>query len=333
MGRNLLLLFIVFFMASSCTRKNSEKKTEDTSDLRALGYQADGYCDLSGPKVMALGYAIRECDGAGFTALYDLACPHVGVDLEKFQDDTGRMHRSPNHTTCWDYSKTASENAATAGSKAGFSRDHVLMRLIQAWEQKDLAWVSSFIKFTEANSGVICDAVDDETKIGRCLMSPTLMTLLYDAEAKLKDMPAKVVDQQLAAKLSDSSADGLGIVTGSDAHLQVLRLLLKGRMYGALTNLEVATLKAQAERQPKNALFKAVYHKFTDGDQTVAMGLLKNQNMWPVETLPTTKNFCSDYLWSDDYSEADWLPCDTQDNEWDALDFTLAVWVLTAEVK
>ncbi len=305
----------------------------ESADLRALQYQADTYCDLSGPVVSARGYSVRECDGAGFTSLYNLACPHAEVDLSKFQDETGRMHRSPDHTKCWDYSKSIEENKATSGSKAGFSRDHVLMRLVQAWETKDLAWINSFVSFVEKNNGIICDAVDDETKVGRCVMSPTLIKMLYDAEAKLKDMPAKVASDVLTTKLAESSADGLGIVTGSDAHLQVLRLFLKGRMYGGMTDLEIQTLKGQAERQPKNAFFQAVYHRFTDGDQSAAIAILKDQAMWPVETLPRTTNYCSDYLWTDDYDAKDWTPCTGDVKEWDALDFTLAVWVMSLEVS
>lgn len=311
--------FIFILMTAGtigCSRGNKDHATKEEDSRVLVEAKAKLYCGLSGVKDR--GWAVDECDGAGFTSLHAVACQNLEIDLGVFEDETGRMHRSPDHTKCWNYAKTPDENKA-AGFKAGFSRDHVLMRLVAAVETKDLAWVNRYLAFANTNKGKICDAIDDFYTVGRCMLTPTIWTLLYDAQTKLEG--------EAPAALKDSSDDAQPV--DYEAHLQVLRILLRGRISGAITDGELASLKAQAERVPENALFQAAYHRFLDGDQSAAYRLLLDEKHWPDAALPTSAQHCTDYLYQRD-SAADWAPCPEEGETFDGTDFVFAAYVAGA---
>jgi hypothetical protein len=110
--------------------------------------------------------------------------------------------------------------------------------------------------------------------------------------------------------------------------LDVLRILLNGRVYGAITDAEKGVLKAQAERQPMNALYVAAYEKYHGGSK--AHGLLLDESHFPGDRLPTSAEHCQNYLFSRDQESDDWKPC-AEAHEHDGADFVFAAWIALGE--
>lgn len=113
-------------------------------------------------------------------------------------------------------------------------------------------------------------------------------------------------DHPVIDNLYTKESSGL---VGFEANLAVLHILLRGRLENSVSDLNLAVLKEQADRQPQNALFQFAYHKYTDGDQTSAIAVLENEQYFPADRLPTSADRCEEYLWQRDYGK-DWIPCD-----------------------
>ena len=183
------------------------------------------------------------------------------------------------------------------------------------------------------------EAKDLETLISRATLSPQLISLLYDMQSKLtgvdltreRDLQVDIVRSNALYLVTGSylttsvlteaqtdllkdflpiqqSDDAIGVNTGFRAHLDVLRILLNSRVRGAISDLELGTLKAQAERQPHNALFIGAYEKFTGGSK--AIDLLLSEKHFPKDKLPNNhEQHCINYLFSRDEESEDWIPC------------------------
>src|SRR5574343_473544 len=156
---------IIIMMILSCCGKNKSSPSDSVS-FPEIDQKASLYCELSKPEYEAKKWVVDECDGAGFTSLYALACGSNGVDLSVFQASNNEMYRNPQHD-CY-----------PTRSKSGFSKDHVLMRLVAAVGQGDKEWPAKFLGYVQDNNGFFCDAVDTETKVSRCLLSPFLVEYL-----------------------------------------------------------------------------------------------------------------------------------------------------------
>lgn len=309
-----LYIFWILFLVG-CSRGNASQHTTPGVPGSLLE-QGAMYCDVSRPRYQELKYVHSRCDGVGFTSLRSVACGDA--DLSVFSDPaTGELFRDPEHT-CW-LGAGNPEN----GSKSGLSRDMTLMRLYAAVEAKDLAWLESFIAFGNERNWMVCDADDLVTKMSRCQITPGLVKLIYDARDYLRGG---------SLALDGSHA----LVDDFEAHLRVISYRIAGRVYGALTDGELADLKALAKSEPNNGLFQAIYHKYDDGKQGGTIALLEDEAHWPVDRLPTSNEHCENYLYQRSYMKgadvnSDWLPCPDEGKTHEGTEFSLTVKILGQE--
>lgn len=311
-------LFLVLALSACTSRKHEAKDQTELSGV--IKARAALYCEKSSRAYKDKRYVHSKCDGAGFTSLYAAACGGY-VDLSVFENADGSPRRDPNNEC---YPPTL----GGGGSKSGFSRDMALMRLLAAVESSDLDWLQRFISYAEDHTWKICDAVDLPTVISRCQMSPSLVALFIDARHKLKGEPTTGWLKLTKAE----SDDALAVRVGFEAHLQVLGIYLSGRVRGAITDQELATLKAQTEREQGNALFHAVYHLYFDGDQGLAQALLVDLKHFPEDRLPSSKEHCEEYLYQrDEFKNGelsdDWQACEPF-SEHSGTDYALTTYIL-----
>ena len=278
------LIFLLLLV--SCRRVHLNKKTSNpTAELVAKKHT---YCELSKPEYELNDYVVSKCDGVLFTGLHAIGCDYASISLF---EDNGRWYRDPEHKC----------GPTHGGASSTISKDMLTGILTYMWWSKDLAAINRMIEYGKANSWVMGECVDTVTTISKCIMSPGQISLLYDMQAGLK----------LGTGTTTSSADGSSDAnTGFAAHLDILFILLPGSVHNAISDSELQTLKEQSERQPKNALYQAAYHKFKDGDQTIAISLLQDISKFPVDKLPTLQdNYCTEYLYQRDDTPKDWDPC------------------------
>lgn len=316
----------IFLLAlTGCLRNHNESDATPATPAE-LNVKRRDYCERTRPVYEAQHFVNGQCDSAGFTSLFALACSDVyPVDLAVFSDETGRMHRAPDHKACWDYDQSDGANGAV-GRRAGFSKDHMLMRMVGAWVQKDKAWVDQYFDYVTAHNGEICHASSDVDYVSRCLASPGLVALLYAMKTKLAG----------GSLTLDESADALP--ADFEAHLRVWGVWLKGKVYGGITDGEKRDLEDLATREPHNALYQAVAARYRDGNVQGVYELLADEAHWPVGKLPSKhENHCADYLFQrdelrDGAPNADWLPCTEEpDAEHPGTEFGAALYVASGQ--
>jgi hypothetical protein len=303
------LFFVSHFLAcvTSCSYFQRDNKAEDTAPNEALAAKKAFYCE-QGKRILAeRGFMDDRCDSLLFTSLFATACG--GVDLSAWEDPAlpGKWHRNPQRD-CF-------INGAPNGSASTISRDMFLGLFHHLWSTKDKQNIREIVEYGQANNWIMGEAKDNETLISRCLMTPQLISIAKDMNGALLGLTQD----------GQGSDDAIGVNTGFRAHLDVLRVLLSGRVRGAISDIELKTLKDQAERQPLNALYVAAYEKYTGG--TKAHSLLLDEKHFPGDRLPTSADHCINYLHSRDESDSDWQPCPEENKVHDGTDFVFAAWV------
>lgn len=306
-------LLILTLLLSSCSYFQRDNKPVESNTSEALSAKKALYCE-QGKRVLAeRGFMDDRCDSLLFSSLFEVSCPG-SVDLSKWEDteQPGKWHRNPQRD-CF-------INGQPNGSASSISRDMFLGLWHAQWSAKDSKNISEIVAYGEANNWIMGEAKDNETLLSRCLLTPQLITVLKEMDSKLGGQAG----HPFRSENEDNSDDALPVNTGFRAHLDVLRILLNGRVYGAITDAEKSLLKSQAERQPSNALYVAAYEKYNGG--TKAHGLLLDKAHFPGDRLPTNAEHCQNYLFSRDQESDDWKPC-AEAREHDGTDFVFAAWV------
>jgi hypothetical protein len=311
---SILAILAVIASLTSCSyfKRDNKPVPQDTS--AALAAKKAFYC-AEGKKILnQRGFMNSRCDSLLYTSLWSVSCEPV--DLSDWEDVElpGKWHRN-RERDC--YLAETGPN----GSNTSISRDMLLGRFHDLWSTKDRQNTRELIEYGEKNNWIMGDAVSEEELIGRCLLSPQLVLTLKEMDRQLGEQSGN----PLRSENQDNSDDALPVNTGFRAHLDVVRVLLNGRVYGGISDYEKSVLKAQADRQPNNALFVAAYEKYNGG--TKAHSLLLDETRFPGDRLPNSSDHCENYLFARDEDSNDWLPCPAEGLTHDGTDFVFAAWV------
>lgn len=154
--------------------------------------------------------------------------------------------------------------------------------------------------------------ISDERWYGRCLMTPAIVKDTYRVAVSLGwscDTDCQIVMNTTGTNIPSDN-------TGFERHLAVLTTVRNGLVEGAINDNSLRiVLENAANAQPRNAMYQAAYHLFGDGDQASTYAALGDESLFPKDRLPTSAQYCSDYIFQrDDDSasskkEPDWLPC------------------------
>ena len=304
--RLLLLIPLLTSCASTGNEGHIEKSpNEKLSEKRKL------YCELAASRVAERGYAVSECDGLLFTSLHSISCDGPGVDRFESEVEPGRFFRDPSHS-CFDPSQVGEQ-----GSDSTISKDMLIGLTAYAVAARKPEIIKRALDYGAANNWIVGDAKDPLTLASKCIITPSLRSLMQTAAGM------ELTDIQ--------SDDGMvGIATGYEAHLQVLAILIKGKAKGSISHLDLAILKEQAKRQPRNAMFQAAQARYNDGDFSKVYELLNDEQLFPAKQLPNNhQNYCTDYLWQRDDNEDNWGKCPVEDfKEKDGTDLIFAAAII-----
>jgi hypothetical protein len=99
-----------------------------------------------------------------------------------------------------------------------------------------------------------------------------------------------------------------GLEKGFTRHLAAIHAYLRAQLTGRMPVGIGLVLDSYARSQPHNPLYQAIFHKYEDGDQTIATSLLMDEEHWPRNHCPTTENHCEKWVMQRDMGK-DWEPC------------------------
>lgn len=277
-----------------------------------LTAKRDRYRSLYRSALDSYGF-VAGCDGLLFTSLLVAGGLEHNLLQAESLAEPGKWHRN------------AEQNCFQTGqSLSTISRDMLLGLSLALWKTGDAGSVQRLLAYSKARNGRLGEASNPQELAGRATMSPSLLTLLVEINFKLSGE-----DSEFRGYFPET----LTPLRGFEAHLQVLRLLLKASLFGGLIKTDFQVLEKLALAQPKNALFQAAYHGFLDGDGSVAAAVLLDPSYFPEQSLPSTKQRCEPYLWQRDQDNKDWVPCPERSETFPAADFFWVHALLAKEWK
>lgn len=274
--RSLPLIFLVVYFSVSCGHKKDSPAPSLVDS--ALNTTAAVYLNHQGEVQDKDGFIETDaCDSLTYSGLLG-AATGVTLNIRAAREADGRWHRRPlTYKECF-----------PAGSASTISQDGIIAMLWYAYVHKDLELVQNFYDYAKPRSWIIGDGPRNLTFVGE--LEPTVAQLLFKLGGA----------DHIARKIPLVWPPGLA---GPAAHISMLHLLLRNRLYGTIEESGKKFIKDQVARQPKNPLFQCAA-----GNVQAATDVLNHANYWPTDRLPTTIERCDNWLPQRDFG-ADWLPC------------------------
>jgi hypothetical protein len=227
---------------------------------------------------------VDKCDSVHFSAL--LSAATIKFNVRAAVDDVGKLHRRPlRYKECYpDESK--SEN----------SRDAYLMVLAYILAYEDLDLAETFFSYGQNHSWVM-----GAGELSRTAFTPNMQAMYALAIQHLggKSYPERLYKIVLSANQA-----------GYAAHLEVLTVLLLGKINGYIDAHNLGVLKNYYHKQPHNPLFAAAYYRYSGNEEArmASVATLKDERLFPSDRLPESKDRCEQWLVQRDEGD-DWQPC------------------------
>lgn len=224
--------------------------------LRAL------YRTLSAEMVDSDGFITPlDCDSLLFSSLLAVGRDQA-IDLQAAELSPGQWYRNPDKQGC----------------DSSTSRDMLTGLIVYFYHFKRLDLANELYDYGSSNDWNVGTGSSVNNGF-KTIMTPGLIALLSEVIYSLGG--SNHPERNLPNVYSTTP--------GYESHLTMLAIGLLGEMR-SLSSSELLVLKTIATLNPLNALAQALYHKFSDGDQTVALQLIANR--WPQNRLPTTADWC-----------------------------------------
>jgi hypothetical protein len=256
---------------------------------------------------------VPGCDGLLFTGLMVAAGESHNLYQAESPTEPGRWDRSAEHD-CFSSGRSAST----------ISRDMIMGLASALWKTEDGPAVQRILAYSARNRGILGQAKDSSELLGRATMSPSLLSILSEIDYRTTgtNSPSRGYFPEFGRNLR-----------GFEAHLQVLSILLKASLYGGILRTDFKVIETLYKREPRNALFSAVYHGFIDGDGREAAQALSDLRYFPAGALPSSAERCEPYLWQRVQDSSDWLPCPQKRETFAAVDFFVVYALLANKWK
>lgn len=283
------LLFLLLLLSACGAHHKSASSDAPQPGLKDLQDKSDKYLSIVSQEQDQYGFILsQQCDSLLFTSLLAAARPGLHIEVTAAQDSSGQWYRRADHGC----------GPKFGNSRSTISRDMFIGLFWYFWRTKDLDGASGLMLQLQANNYQALG----EGSPGELLLTPAMVQTLAELIFKLGG-PDYSAERKLPAIFDGSQTD-------YEAHLTVWHILLRGEIFGGLSEGSIQILAAQAIRQPKNPFFQAAYHRYLDGDYSTVIKLLMDTNEWPADSLPTSLNHCDPWPIQRDFSSTDWGTCE-----------------------
>lgn len=295
-----LRLFIIFTLVSCgyWEKDNEPQETIPHDDLINLENRLDYYLSQDGGSD-EYGFNNENCDSLMLTALQNAA----GGDVDIFQarDGDGRWWRRPQRD-CLSNQIFNRDNPTlpkkSPSSKSSISRDMLIGVMLACWANKDFDCIDDMIIYGEDHKvllgweyGEHDGSIDGKNRV---IVTPALMATMRDMRHALEGSDKRDSTPQIWSNLE-----------GYQSHLQALHILIRGLIDHGVSQKMLDVIKHSIDKDPTNALYHAIYHKFVDGNQSEAFDLLFAHF---GDELPSSATQCGSYRYMHG-NPKDWEPC------------------------
>ena len=272
MKRTLIVIFTMFVLA--CGRADSPDGVRlDWQKRVVLTSKAEQYKQWWHPET--------SCDALLFNSLSVVG--GASHDLLQYRNESDRWFRTP------------TKDCYPERSKSSISRDMFLGVMWWAWVNQDLDTLERIYQYGAANTWVMGEGVPSRT-----VMTPVLVGTLSKAICKLGGTCRAV---------RHTPAAWGAVFEGFQRHLQLLHILLRADIDGGLTTPDRNAILGMWQNHSRNPLVAYAYGRWVTGNLNPAAELLLNEDWYPKDRLPASRDRCSPWLPERDPATDNYLPC------------------------
>jgi len=301
-----VLVVLVLSLTIFGCKKHRLRPAVNNPIYSELKTKYDHYFEMAKNKAGPKGHIHpRDCDSLLWTGLYS-SIKGTEVSIEDYEISPGVWLRRP----------VAEGNCYPVESGSEISRDMILGLMWSMNERKQIDQVNNLIRYGEKHDWIMGDGDPFRT-----VLSPDMGATIYKILGNLTDIKYSQADVPMVP---------LSSLRDYEAHLGVLHTLLRGKVYGYVTDAQLFFLKDQAARNPHNTLMQIAFAMYTSGDYAAAASQLLDETHWPLNRLPTNKEHCEFWLWQREMGP-DWKPCEKV-QEHSGADFLFAAWLILSKV-
>lgn len=248
------LFLVSMFFALSCAKANKEEKAEPLTKIQLLRNKYDAKISEAKQKfdVKSGWPSAIDCDATLWAGLAKAAGVDT-VDLEQADYGSGEIHRVPSPDDCY------------ASGSTSVSRDMLLGYTYGMFRTGNAEAIQLILNFGEHHSWIMGKP---EASLGEVLLTGNLMGAMARATCEMNSYCP--IYKAIMPLHSKSDKDYV-------RHLTVLYILLNGEIdspvklslggaMGNITTSDLDILKWHAEQDPKDLLFQAAVHLYSDGD-------------------------------------------------------------------
>jgi len=311
------LFFLIFLLAFlGCGDKREDKKPNKPNPptlLQKLNSKYDLYREASaGHRDSHNWISNIKCDGLLFNSLWSIA--GISVDIMQARDETGRWFRHASRE-CFDLGQSGSS----------ISRDMLIGLLHWIWVNERLDVIDDLIAYGEDNNWIMGEG--DPTRID---VRPGLMATFYELRFQLGGENS--YKRRIPQAWQKPTPFFLAVMEkGYRTHIHILHIFLRALITNNVNERELEILKYYHEREPLNALYFAVYKRFSDGDMTGPIELLVDDTYFPNDRLPTSAEYCTDYPFQRDQYK--WRSCPEEKKVHSAVGWLYSYVVITSNFR
>jgi hypothetical protein len=307
---NLKNIIAIALLAMSCGGKAKHKSGSGLEDL-VLESRYNAYLEAQHDHDDEHGFIGTDCDSLLFSGLVGaLDCGRVSLSAAR-DPESGQWFRRP--------------LPAGLQCEREISRDMFYGVIAYAQGCGDLDLLKQLRGYGR----------DHKNGVGAWAMAP-------DGDGRQLILPDQqaVIAHAIGALGGDASYEAdyprpiLNTLTGFNAHLQTLAILEFGKARGAISDADLGFLRAQTSRQPRNPLFQAALYRYSpdagerDAARDAALSTLLDESLFPADKLPSSGNYCAEWISQRDDEPKDWSPCPEQGRTHSGGDFLFAAAVL-----
>jgi len=245
-----------------------------------------------------------RCDALMMTALLDVGGGPV-ANIHAAEEEPGKwLRRDIDSGKCY----------PNNGAKSSISRDMLLGVMWYAWARRDINILQDMYSYGERNNWVMGEG--DIARTGMRTLRGTLAAVIHALGGPYRPGDELLTDPQLIVK------------DGYEAHLQVLVLLLRGEIYGRLSDHSRHVLRGLADSNPNSPIMQAAAARWVHPDYYPRFLLAsRSEQYFPSGRLPTSADRCIDWA-THEKNPLDWAPCAEENRIHSGGDLLFALYIV-----
>lgn len=306
------LLMICFLILIACGSK--ERKDIDIDNrYETLEIKYNRYVELlNNAERFDSGWITKDCDGLLYNSIASISGVE-NIDIEMAKDHNNKWYRTPRQN-CY----------LTGQSGSSISRDMFLGLFWWIYQNQRLDLIKEIIDYGRDHKNVLGFWVMGDGDITRTGIRTNLQATAHELRYRLggADHDARKLPQFWTKETK-----------GYATHLQFLHIFLRGMLREKISEKAFEVMKHHVKYQPNNALFDIMYNMYVNNNFDNALSVLLDNKLFPENSLPTNKNYCTDYLWSRDFDNEDWKPCNRNHDYVRGIDFIFASSLILQKIR